>query len=113
MTLDRRKPIDHAFIEGMRDRIEVANIIDKFQHHVDDPLKHPMTMSQLKAGEILLRKCMPDLKGVEHSGSARRELTREELIERLTALHARAATAPVNGGAGGAVVDATGPPKTH
>lgn len=94
MTLDRRKPLDHAFIEGMRDRIEVANIIDKFQNHVKDAERNPMTMTQLKAGETLLRKCMPDLKAVEHTDKPSRPATREELLEQLAALHAQATGEP-------------------
>lgn len=113
MTLDRRKPIDHAFIEGMRDRIEVANIIDKFQHHVDDPLKHPMTMSQLKAGEILLRKCMPDLKAIEHADKPSRPATREELIEQLAALHAAATRHTVAGTASAGAVAEPAAPLPH
>jgi hypothetical protein len=38
----------------------------------------------------LLAKCLPDLKAIEHTGSITREPTRDELIERLTQLHARA-----------------------
>lgn len=85
--LDRRKPLDHAFLESMRDRIEVARIIDKLQDHVKDPDTYPMSGTQLKASQLLLAKCMPDLKAVEHTDAPARELTREELIERLTQLH--------------------------
>jgi hypothetical protein len=110
MTLDRRKPIDHAFIEGMRDRIEVANVIDKLQNHVRDEEKHPLSMTQLKAADILLRKCMPDLKAIEHTDKPSRPATREELLEQLAALHA-AATAKSNAGttAPGFAADSTTP----
>lgn len=91
MSLDRRKPLDHAFLESMRERIEVSHIVDKLQGHVKDPEHTPLLNTQLKAAEILLRKVMPDQKAVEHTDERKRDLTREELIERLTALHARPA----------------------
>jgi len=89
MSLDRRKPLDHAFLESMRDRIEVANIVDKLQACVKG--EHAMGKERIAAARILLAKVMPDLKAVEHTDDRKRELTREELIERLTALHARPA----------------------
>lgn len=87
MSLDRRKPLDHAFLESMRDRIEIANILDKLQGCVNGVSM--MDKEQIAAAKILLGKVMPDLKAVEHAEAPKREMTREELIERLTALHAR------------------------
>lgn len=101
MSLDRRKPLDHAFLEGMRDRIEVAAIIDKLQDFVRGDVR--MRPEQVKAAEILLRKCIPDLKSVEHTDGPKRDLTREQLIERLTQLHSGAIVPverPAVGGAG-------------
>lgn len=69
--LDRKKPLDHAFVESMRERIELATIIDKFQNHVRDADKYPMSSTQLKAGEVLLRKVMPDLISTELKGDIR------------------------------------------
>ena len=102
MSLDRRKPLDHDFLESIRDRIEVVKVIDKLQGHIEDPAKHPMLSSQIKAADILLKKCIPDLKAIEHTGDlGKRELTREELIERLTNLHAGTARPNERSGVGG------------
>lgn len=92
MSLDRRKPLDHAFLEGMRDRIEVAKIIDELQAVVRG--EKSMRPEQVKAADILLRKCMPDLKAVEHTDRTPRDLTREQLIERLSQLHAGSTRQP-------------------
>lgn len=98
------RPLDHTFISAMRDRIEVSTLVDKLQAHVGDPKEHPLSMTQLKAADILLRKAIPDLKAIEHTEAPRRDLTREELIERLTALHAKPAAEferrPAQGDAG-------------
>ena len=85
------RPLDHTFISAMRERIEVATLVDKLQAHIADKDATPLSMTQLKAADILLRKAIPDLKAIEHTEAPRRDLTREELIERLTALHARPA----------------------
>lgn len=95
------KPLDHDFIEGMRARIEVARTIDRLQAHVEDKDANPLSQTQLKAAEILLRKVMPDLKAVEHSGEVKRPESREALIERLTAIHAATAPKPAAGTAAG------------
>ena len=95
------KPLDHDFIEGMRARIEVARNIDKLQAHIDDKDANPLSQTQLKAAEILLRKVIPDLKSVEHSGEVKRPESREALIERLTAIHAGTAPKPAVGKAAG------------
>lgn len=89
MSLDRKKPLDHAFLESMRSRIEIARILDKLQACVNGA--QMMDKEQIAAARILLGKVMPDLKAVEHAEAPKREMTREELIERLTALHARPA----------------------
>jgi len=95
------KPLDHDFLEGMRQRIDVGRTIDKLQAHVEDKDANPLTQTQLKAAEILLRKVIPDLKAVEHSGEIKRPESREALIERLTAIHAGTAPKPAPGTAAG------------
>ena len=67
---ERRKPLlDSDFLEAIRERIEVVKVIDKLQGHIDDPQKHPMLATQIKAADILLKKRIPDLKAIEHSGT--------------------------------------------
>lgn len=52
--------------EDTRTRIKVGNIINRLQKHVDGDIE--MSATQLRAAEILLRKTLPDLTSVEHSG---------------------------------------------
>lgn len=52
--------------EDTRTRIKVGNILTRLQKHVDGEID--MSSTQLKAAEILLRKTLPDLTSVEHSG---------------------------------------------
>jgi hypothetical protein len=53
--------------EKVRQRIRVGVILRRVQDHVLGNLE--MSQTQLKAAEILLKKAIPDLKGVEHSGT--------------------------------------------
>lgn len=76
MTTNRRKP----YPEVARERIEGAKLINKLADHAEGICE--MSSTQIKAAEILLRKVVPDLKAVEHSGTltTRYEaLTDEEL----------------------------------
>ena len=51
-----------------RDRIRPAIILAKLQQHVESADGDVMTMAQIKAAEVLLRKVIPDLKSIEHTG---------------------------------------------
>ena len=67
-----------SFPEKGRERIKATLLLEKLQRHaladaemVDGQVVVPgahFTASQLKAAEILLRKCIPDLKAVEVRG---------------------------------------------
>ena len=52
--------------ENTRAKIKVGNIITYLQRHLAGECQ--LSMTQLKAAEILLRKALPDLTSVEHSG---------------------------------------------
>lgn len=49
-----------------RARIKASQLINRLESHALDGV--PMEMSQIKAVEILLRKRLPDLSAIEHSG---------------------------------------------
>lgn len=66
-AIDDFQPLDQAFIDGMRRRIDVARIIDRMNKHAIDPGTYPMTISQLKAATVLLKKIMPDLQATQIS----------------------------------------------
>jgi hypothetical protein len=54
--------------DKVRERIKTGVILDRLEKHTLGELD--LTQTQLKAAEILLRKTIPDLKAVEHSGDA-------------------------------------------
>jgi hypothetical protein len=83
-----RKKMSHRFTraaEEVRASIEVDKILDRFQKCAEGKLQ--LAPDEIKCGEILLRKVMPDLKAVEHSGSigpkSLREMTDAELYALL------------------------------
>lgn len=53
-------------IEAIRRSIQKRNIIKRLEKHlIGDPFEHTgLSATQLKAAEILLKKCMPDLSSV-------------------------------------------------
>lgn len=63
-----------------RDRIQVAMIINRLQDHIEE--KCEMTSTQIKAADILLKKRLPDMKAVEHSGEMTNNVTYLESIDR-------------------------------
>lgn len=58
-------------IPPWKDKRRVAQIYSRVEKHAsgEEDGRGPMTASQLKAAEIILRKAIPDLKAVEHSGN--------------------------------------------
>ena len=65
VAANRRKP----YPEIARDRIDAAKLLKKLDDHADNAETTPMSSTQIKAAEILLRKVIPDLKAVELSGT--------------------------------------------
>lgn len=53
--------------EKVRQRIRVGVILTRLKNHMLGKVE--MTPTQLGAAKILLAKCVPDLKAVEHSGT--------------------------------------------
>ena len=51
--------------EIWRDSIATTQILKRVNKHALDQLEKPMTSSQLKAAEMLLKKTLPDLKMIE------------------------------------------------
>ena len=52
--------------ESWREKIRTSMLINRLQNHVLGAVE--MSGTQLRAAEILLRKCLPDLQAVVHSG---------------------------------------------
>lgn len=70
------KALDQDFLDEMRRRIDKARecikaqeIVDKLQEFYADPANKPMSKLQVQVGFGLLKKVMPDLQTVEHTGS--------------------------------------------
>lgn len=85
-----RKNLSHP--EKVRERIRTSQLVRRLTKHVLGKVE--MEPTQVTAALGLLKKTLPDLSAVEHTGSITREPTRDELIERITQLHARAAAGP-------------------
>jgi hypothetical protein len=51
--------------ELWRNSIATTQILKRVNKHVLNELEIPMTSSQLKAADMLLKKTMPDLKSIE------------------------------------------------
>lgn len=58
--------IARRYDDQIRARIQVGNIISRLQKHVDGV--EDMSETRIKAAQILLRKALPDLAAIEHSG---------------------------------------------
>ncbi len=68
--------------------IETAKILKRFQNHFfgHSSKDDQMSPTQLKAGEILLRKTLPDLRHTEHSGDMTmtyQEMSQQDLMLKL------------------------------
>jgi len=59
-----RKNLKHQDI--VRERIQVSAIVTRLQKHVAGKLE--MSATQIRAAEILLKKKLPDLQSIEHTG---------------------------------------------
>ena len=61
----RKKRLD---IEKIRGKIQAQNILQQLDDHRLNPDGNPMSVQQVRICELMLKKCMPDLKSVEHKG---------------------------------------------
>jgi hypothetical protein len=76
----RHKPKDRAFHSDIcRARIQASNLINRLQDFAlqKNPRHRPLTVAQIRAIEVLLRKCVPDL--VQADVSA--EVTHRYVVE--------------------------------
>ena len=83
--------------EIVRQRIRVSQLINVLQKQALTGSEMPA--SQLKAIEILLRKALPDLTAVTHSGSIERkahELSDEQLADIAAGRRAGTVEAPIS-----------------
>lgn len=66
-----------------REKIQVSMLLNRLNNHIENAEKTPLIPTQLKAIEILLRKVLPDLKAVEHTGDMAMQVTKivEEIVD--------------------------------
>jgi hypothetical protein len=76
--------------EEWRTRIKSARIVERLQRHSLG--EEEMTQTQIKAAEILLRKCIPDLASVQHSGEVSHRTAREMTVDELRHIAAGSST---------------------
>src|SRR5262245_10401018 len=63
----KRKTLYHP--DYVREKIRASQLINRLQNHALGLLKPELTTSQVRAIEILLRKCVPDLVQTDISAS--------------------------------------------
>lgn len=83
----RRKPFSPAKLSEMRERISATLLLKRLQDHVVGDAE--LSATQIKAAEILLKKCMPDLSAVEHSGEIEHKRLEEMTDAELLAIASR------------------------
>ena len=54
--------------DEIRDKIQTSQLINRLQDHALATDESELSASRLKAIEILLRKSLPDLSAIEHTG---------------------------------------------
>jgi hypothetical protein len=72
-----RKPREYTLDKTWREKIKVSNIVTRLNKCAQGEVE--MTAQQIKAAEILLKKVLPDLKGIDMTakvdGQVRLEIT--------------------------------------
>jgi hypothetical protein len=62
------RPLGHRLSEQSRSAIQATNLVKRLQKHALGDLE--LSMSQIRAIEVLLKKTLPDLSSVELTGDA-------------------------------------------
>lgn len=64
---------DKPWPQTTRDRIQTSMLLNRLEKHVLGDVE--MSATQLRAAEILLKKSLPDLQAIEHSGELEQTVT--------------------------------------
>ena len=94
-----RKP-GYKHTDIVRERIRISMIVSRLHKHIAGEID--LTPTQIRAAEILLKKKLPDLSSVEHSGAIEHRHVEEMTDAELLAIAAsgRAGTAAAESGEG-------------
>lgn len=76
-----KKLLNPAAVERIRERIQADRIIDKLENHILDAQE--MSSSQVTAALGLLKKKVPDLSAVEHSGEIETSRSLADVLKTL------------------------------
>lgn len=91
-----RKTVKHQDI--VRERIQVSAIVTRLQKHVAGKLE--MSQTQIRAAEILLKKKLPDLASIEHTGEIVNRTAPEMTDAELASIAAAGSTGAADEAAG-------------
>ena len=84
------RPLKRWTPQIVRDRMQCSNIVRRLLKHTMGEIE--MSATQVRAAEILLKKCLPDLTSVEHSGEVKHrnveEWSNAELVDYLAQIRA-------------------------
>lgn len=78
-----KRVLNPAAVERIRERIKSDRIIDALENHVLGGKE--MQPSQITAALGLLKKCVPDLAAMEHSGTISHEHSLAGVLEAIKA----------------------------
>ena len=76
-----RKRRDVFHDDQTRKKIKQSALITRLTNHALGTLKMPMDASQVQAALGVLKKCLPDLTSVAHTGNV--TITHEQMLEQL------------------------------
>jgi hypothetical protein len=97
--------------DRVRERIRVTKLVQVLELHALGKIE--MSATRIRAAEVVLRKALPDLTAVEHSGFIETPPTRDQILERLAHIHGRAVERLEHGGANGSAQPDDSAPSTH
>jgi hypothetical protein len=76
MTVPTKRPT--RILEEVRERIQTVQLINRLHHHALGTIE--MSATQLRAAEILIKKVLPDLSSISHSGDADNPIEHKVLV---------------------------------
>ena len=76
-----RRALNPAAVERIRERIKSDRLIDALENHVLNGKE--MQATQISAALGLLKKCVPDMASVEHSGEITHKVTLADVLKSI------------------------------
>lgn len=76
-----RRALNPAAVERIRERIRSGMLIEALENHVLNGKE--MQATQISAALGLLKKCVPDMASVEHSGEITHKVTLADVLKSI------------------------------